>query len=191
MECVRIPPPLVISESSCQHEHPLKLSHGEPSDSLEYNCAVCGSIIRDKDKYYYRCHQCKFAIHLRCVHYPPEAYHSTSHPEHPLKSISSLPDYAHDIKCLLCGGVDSDAWNKRYKKPHHCDHMRRLYEESHCMFPALWEPSHTSSMVQSVMYPTPPFVDHFAFGVLLDACSLPFLRFPCPKVLYTFVLKNV
>ncbi|KAF2601096.1 hypothetical protein F2Q70_00028639 [Brassica cretica] len=120
MECVRIPPPLVISESSCQHEHPLKLSHGEPSDSLEYNCAVCGSIIRDKDKYYYRCHQCKFAIHLRCVHYPPEAYH-TSHPEHPLKSISSLPDYAHDIKCLLCGGVDSDAWNKRYKKPHHCD----------------------------------------------------------------------
>lgn len=77
---------------------------------------------------------------------------------------------------------------------------------SHCMFPALWETSHTSSMVQQhyfiqkeymnnymkpVLYPTPPFVDHFAFGVLLDACSLPLLSFPCPEVLYTFVLKNV
>ncbi|KAJ0232639.1 hypothetical protein HA466_0288800 [Hirschfeldia incana] len=115
MKCARIPPPLVISENSCLHEHPLKLSHGEPSDS---NCAVCGSTIGD---YYYRCHQCKFAIHLRCVDDAPEAYH-TSHPEHPLKSISYLPDYA-DIKCLLCGDEfeESDAWYMKNKKPHHCD----------------------------------------------------------------------
>ncbi|KAH0930603.1 hypothetical protein HID58_016330 [Brassica napus] len=37
LKCVRIPPP---TENSCLHEHPLKLSHGEPSDSLEYD--ICG-----------------------------------------------------------------------------------------------------------------------------------------------------
>lgn len=45
--------------------------------------------------------------------------------------------------------------------------------------------------MKRVLYPTPPFVDHFAYAVLLDACSVPFLRFTCPEVLYTFVLKNV
>ncbi|KAL0896650.1 hypothetical protein Bca101_080611 [Brassica carinata] len=97
LKCVRKPTP---TENSCLHEHPLKLTHGEPSDSLEYRCAGCRSTIGG---YYYRCHQCKFAIHLQCVDKAPEAYH-TSHPEHPLKSfwMSSLPAYA-DIKCLLCG----------------------------------------------------------------------------------------
>ncbi|WZY90792.1 hypothetical protein YC2023_047527 [Brassica napus] len=117
LKCVRIPPP---TENSCLHEHPLKLSHGEPSDSLEYECAVCGSTI---GVYIYICHQCEFAIHLRCVDDAPKAYH-TSHPEHPLKSIlmSSLPDYA-DIKCLLCGDEfdDSNPWNEEDKQLHHCD----------------------------------------------------------------------
>lgn len=118
MKCVRIPPPLVISENSCLHEHPLKLSYGEPSESLEYDCAVCGYTI---DDYYYRCHQCKFAIHLQCVDDAPEAYHA-SHPQHPLKSISSPPDYA-DKKCLLCGDEfdDSKPWHLEDKKLHHCD----------------------------------------------------------------------
>ncbi|KAL0740111.1 hypothetical protein Bca4012_081624 [Brassica carinata] len=113
LKCVRIPPPLVISEKSCLHEHPLKLTHGEPSDS---NCALCSYTIGDKNNYYYRCHQCKFAIHLQCVDDAPEAYH-TSHPQHPLKSISinSLSDYA-DIKCLLCGDK-FESWGKLY----HCD----------------------------------------------------------------------
>lgn len=114
LKCVRIPPLLVISDNLCLHEHPLKLSHGEPPDILEYDCAVCGSTIGDKVKYYYRCHQCKFAIHLGCVDDVPEAYH-TSHPEHPLKLINFLPDYA-DIKCLLCGNE-----LKHWYRIHHCD----------------------------------------------------------------------
>ncbi|KAJ4903970.1 Cysteine/Histidine-rich C1 domain family protein [Raphanus sativus] len=118
MKCATLP---VISENPCLHEHPLKLSHGKPADSLEYYCAVCGFPNLDEDNYHYRCNQCKFSIHLQCVDKAPEAYHA-SHPKHPLKSISYLPDYA-DMKCLLCGDEfeDSDAWYMKDKKPHHCD----------------------------------------------------------------------
>ncbi|CAA7040289.1 unnamed protein product [Microthlaspi erraticum] len=114
LECARRQEPLVLPANSHGHEHPLELVR-EPSLGTKWKtCKIC---LNKTVTSHYRCQQCdEFVIHMDCVCFSPEAYH-TSHPQHPLKSLKcQVPDYADD-KCLLC----RTKFDNHHHQLHHCD----------------------------------------------------------------------
>ncbi|KAL0709725.1 hypothetical protein Bca4012_016703 [Brassica carinata] len=116
LRCARNSNPLVLPESSYGHQHQLKLVR-DPEVWSEWEiCKVCVRRVYLKLPHF-GCQDCKeFVIHMDCEYFSQEAYH-TSHPKHPLKSLSGeSPDYA-DIKCLLC----EKKFDQEHYQLHHCD----------------------------------------------------------------------
>lgn len=114
--CATRPEPLVLPENSYGgHEHPLKL-FCEPNAERQWPiCKACGIGVYLK-AHHYRCQECEeLVIHVDCLGLFHEAYH-ISHPQHPLKSLSQVPDYA-DNKCLLC----ENRFDIPHHQLHHCD----------------------------------------------------------------------
>ncbi|KAG7620103.1 Protein kinase C-like phorbol ester/diacylglycerol-binding domain [Arabidopsis suecica] len=97
--CVKHPPPEVIDISET-HPHKLTLL----KENIEFNCdAKCG---KAGFGFPYKCHECDLAFHVDCVWNPSETKHPlevnhTYHTLHPLKLLTSQPDYS-DGKCRLC-----------------------------------------------------------------------------------------
>ncbi|CAN6904781.1 unnamed protein product [Brassica oleracea] len=79
-------------------------------------CKVCQTYVNQTASPHYKCQPCGFVIHVDCVCFSPEAYH-TSHRQHPVNSLKcQVPDYA-DKKCLLCAKI----FDKQHHQLHHCD----------------------------------------------------------------------
>ncbi|KAJ4868838.1 Cysteine/Histidine-rich C1 domain family protein [Raphanus sativus] len=118
--CARRQEPLVLPENSYGgHEHPLKIVCDPYNRRSPELCKACVKYL-DQTDHHYRCQECEeFAIHIDCLELFPEAYHMTSHPQHPLKSLRGhqVPDYA-DKNCLLC---EKEFDQVPHHQLHHCD----------------------------------------------------------------------
>ncbi|WZZ69986.1 hypothetical protein YC2023_081356 [Brassica napus] len=100
-----------------RHKHSLKLVCEPNVENPWKSCKACGiNVYLEVHNYIF--HECEeFVIHLDCVDFFPEAYH-TSHPQHPLKSLGGeVLDYA-DKKCLLC--------EMKFDRYHHKLHHRLI-----------------------------------------------------------------